>query len=223
MADKKDTQKSKERWPTKAVMSQIYKKSLWGGSDFDFYSGDGSHHPAIVNPYIVVVKIFLKEFHSPITVCDLGCGDFNVGHQLIKYAKKYFAIDIVDELIERNKQLYTYDNLSFKTLDICKDELPKADCVMVRQVMQHLSNVEIETLLTKLKTYKYIIVTEHLPSSEFESNINIITGQGNRLKFKSGVVLTDAPFYLKPIKEETLLTVEVDEKSRIKTVLYQNF
>lgn len=221
MLDRSDAQKNKKRWPTKAVMSQIYEKSLWGGAEYDFYSGDGSHDVQIVNPYIAFVKDFLIGFESPIEVCDLGCGDFNVGHQLVNCTKAYFAIDIVADLIERNKARYKNKNLIFQCLDICKDHLPKADCAMVRQVMQHLSNSEIIELLLKLKNFKYIIVTEHLPILQFKANLDLVTGQGNRLKIKSGVVLTEAPFYFKPLEEKHLLTLKIDAKSVIKTILYK--
>ena len=60
-------------------MEQIYEKNLWGGAEFDFYSGKGSHEAQIVNPYIAVVTSFLTSFVDSLVVCDLGCGDFNVG------------------------------------------------------------------------------------------------------------------------------------------------
>ena len=31
-------------------------------------------------------------------MCDLGCGDFNVGKELVKHAKRYVAVDIVADL-----------------------------------------------------------------------------------------------------------------------------
>ena len=130
--------KSKKPWPTKAVMTQIYDMKLWGGKAFDFYSGAGSHNPTIINPYLNALTTFLESFSTPLVVCDLGCGDFNIGSQLAKFTKKYIAIDIVEELIIRNKKLYKEDNLEFYCLDIAKDELPPGDCIIIRQVLQHL-------------------------------------------------------------------------------------
>ena len=65
----------------------------------------------------------------------------------LKYTKKYIAVDIVENLIERNKTLFKEDNLEFHCLDIVEDDLPKADCIILRQVLQHLSNAEIETIV----------------------------------------------------------------------------
>jgi hypothetical protein len=196
--------KSKTPWPTKAAMEQIYEKHLWGGSESKFYSGEGSHLDQLVQPYIKVVKEFLTSFEQPITVCDLGCGDFNVGKKLVKYTKNYIGVDIVERLIEYNKEKYKAENLEFQCLDIAADDLPVADCVMIRQVLQHLSNQEVQNILQKLSAYQYVIVTEHIPEGEFVPNIDIISGQGIRLKKRSGINLLKSPFNLN-IKEEKKL------------------
>ncbi|MFD1161801.1 MULTISPECIES: class I SAM-dependent methyltransferase [Hwangdonia] len=218
------TKKPKQPWPTKAVMHQIYERHLWGGNETDFYSGEGSHNPEITKPYLEAVSTFLKSFTNPLTVCDLGCGDFNIGKQLTKYTKKYSAVDIVESLIERNKTLFKEDNLEFRYLDISKEALPQADCVILRQVLQHLSNAEIQNILKKLKTYKYIILTEHIPLGNFTPNKDIISGQGIRLKQNSGVNILEAPFNFK-IKNEKQLNKYVldDKKGRIVTTLFEVF
>ncbi len=195
------SKKAKTPWPTKAVMEQIYDLHFWGGTDFDFYSGEGSHDPEIINPYLETVTAFLKSFSNPLTVCDWGCGDFNIGKHLYQYTKKYVGVDIVENLIERNKTLFPETHLEFLCLDIAKDDLPPADCVILRQVLQHLSNAEILAITKKLRHYKYIILTEHLPTGDFIPNKDIISGQGIRIKQNSGVDILEAPFNLK-IKAE---------------------
>ncbi len=189
--------KIKQPWPTKAAMAQIYENNLWGGKWSEFYSGLGSHHPEIVNPYITVVSDFLKAFESLPVVCDLGCGDFNIGKELVKYSKKYIGIDIVPALITHNKKEFQADNLEFYALDIAKDVLPWGDCAILRQVLQHLSNAEIKEVVEKLYNFKYVILTEHLPKEDFVPNKDIISGQGIRLKKQSGVNLLVPPFNFK--------------------------
>ncbi|WP_233268075.1 class I SAM-dependent methyltransferase [Algibacter sp. L3A6] len=218
------TKKVKKPWPTKDAMNQIYKLNLWGGSEFDFYSGSGSHDPDIINPFLDVLTAFLELHNRTLTVCDLGCGDFNIGKQLAQFTKKYIAVDIVESLIERNKQIHQADNLEFHCLDLAKDKLPKADCIILRQVLQHLSNLEIISLVKKLEHYKFIILTEHIPLAPFTPNKDIISGQGIRLKQNSGVNLLEAPFNLE-VKKETLLDEYIlnDKKGRIVTTLYKMF
>jgi SAM-dependent methyltransferase len=205
---KKQTKRNKKPWPTKDIMEQIYNLSLWGGEEFDFYSGDGSHDPELVNPYIEAILLFLNSFDENITVCDLGCGDFNVGKQLVHNAHSYVAVDIVEDLIERNKQIFQSKHLEFRCLDIVNEPLPDGDVALVRQVLQHLSNAEIHKIALKLKKYKYVILTEHIPKGVFTPNKDIISGQGNRLKKKSGVNLLASPFELKVKKEKLLLSLK---------------
>ena len=198
---------TKNPWPTKAAMEQVYKNNLWGGKKSEFYSGLGSHHPETVNAYIDVVSAFLQDFETLPVVCDLGCGDFNIGKELVKYTKRYIAIDIVPELIGHNTREFNTDNLEFRILDIAKDELPSGDVAILRQVLQHLSNAEIKSVIEKLYAYKYVILTEHLPEGNFEPNKDIISGQGIRLKKQSGVKLTSPPFNFKAKEEKQLLSV----------------
>ena len=223
---KKDngTKKIKKPWPTKDAMEQVYAMNLWGTNNSDFYSGVGSHHAEIVNPYLDALKSFLTSFESPLVVCDLGCGDFNVGKDLVKYTEKYIAVDIVADLIEHNKEKFKEENLEFHCLDIAVDDLPAADCVILRHVLQHLSNDEIQSIVSKLAHYKYVILTEHVPEGDFIPNKDIISGQGIRLKKQSGLNLLAAPFNFKVKEEKQLLSVVLnDNKGLIVTTIYKVF
>jgi hypothetical protein len=208
-------------WPTKDAMEQVYEKNLWGGNTSDFYSGEGSHLPEIVTPYITLVSGFLQSFENPLIVCDLGCGDFNIGKELVKYSKKYIAIDIVESLIEHNKNMFKADHLEFHCLDIATADLPKGDCAIIRQVLQHLSNGEVQNIIDRLVDFKYIILTEHLPDGDFIPNKDIISGQGIRLKKQSGINLTAAPFHFNVKEEKELLSIDLENgKGRLVTTLF---
>ena len=225
MKDDSSTKKKKQPWPTKAVMEQIYELNFWGTkTNTDFYSGEGSHDPTIINPYVEVVRSFLTSIEEPLTVCDLGCGDFNVGKELLPYTKKYIAIDIVPSLIERNRKLFSSDTLEFHCLDMAVDDLPVGDCAFVRQVLQHLSNAEVIQIVRKLEKYPYVILTEHIPQGDFIPNKDIISGRNTRLKKQSGIDLLAAPFHFK-VKEATkLLSVTPkDGEGLIVTILYETF
>jgi len=216
--------KKKTPWPTKAAMTQIYKEHLWGGKDHKFYSGEGSHNPSITTPYIRVVLDFLKSFETPLTVCDLGCGDFNIGRQLLPFCKEYNGVDIVEDLIDHNKQNFTDKKATFHCLDIANDRLPDADCVIVRQVLQHLSNKEVHKVLDNLRKYKYVVLTEHLPNGEFIPNKDIISGQGIRIKIKSGLKITALPFKFKFKSQTELLNISLGkDEGEIVTTIFNLF
>jgi len=215
-----ETNFEKKSWPTKAAMEQVYEKNLWGGKKGDFYSGFGSHDQELVAPYIEVVSSFLKSFDEPITVCDLGCGDFNVGKELVQYSKKYIAVDIAENLIFRNRELFKHGNLEFLCLDISVDDLPEGDCAIVRHVLQHLSNAEVQRVLNKLSGFENAIISEHVPNGEFIPNRDIISGQGTRLKKQSGLDLLISPFNF-VVEEHTELLKIKDKHGIITTTLYK--
>ncbi|TXD54356.1 MULTISPECIES: class I SAM-dependent methyltransferase [unclassified Polaribacter] len=221
---KNKPKKSKIPWPTKKAMEQVYELNLWGNNTADFYSGFGSHNPEIVKPYVAIVKEFLTSFKNPLIVCDLGCGDFNTGKELVKYAEKYIGVDIVPELIAHHKKAFIAENLEFRCLDIAVDDLPVGDCALIRQVLQHLSNAEVESIANKLAAFKYVILTEHVPNENFTPNKDIISGQGIRLKKQSGLHLTKPPFNFKVKEEKELLSFNLDlGKGVIVTTLYEVF
>ena len=214
----------KKPWPTKDVMEQVYEMKLWGDNKSVFYSGVGSHHHYIINPYIAILTSFLTSFKNPLTVCDLGCGDFNVGKELVKHTKKYVAIDIVKDLIEYNKEKFKEENLEFYCLDIAVDDLPSGDCALLRQVLQHLSNAEVQRIVNKLSDFKFVIITEHVPEGDFVPNKEIISGQGIRLKKQSGLNLFAAPFNFKVKEEKQLLSVNLNDcEGVLVTTLYKIF
>jgi hypothetical protein len=216
--------KIKKPWPTKDAMEQVYEMNLWGGNNSDFYSGAGSHHPELVDPYIEVLTSFLTSFETPLVVCDLGCGDFNVGKKLVNHTQKYIAIDIVPDLIERNKETFKEENLEFYCLDIARDDLPSGDCALLRNVLQHLSNREVQNIVSKLTDFKYVVLTEHLPKGDFKPNKDIISGQGIRLKKQSGLDLLAPPFNIEVEEETELLSVPAKAFGGIiVTTLYRMF
>jgi SAM-dependent methyltransferase len=221
---KNKPKKNKIPWPTKKAMEQIYNQHLWGNNAADFYSGFGSHNPAIVKPYVEVVKEFLTSFKYSLTVCDLGCGDFNIGKELVQYAKNYIAVDIVSDLITHNKEHFRAENLEFNCLNIAIDDLPSGDCALIRQVLQHLSNAEVQSIVNKLSAFKYVILTEHLPTGSFIANKDIISGQGIRLKKHSGLHLLAPPFNFKIKEEKELVSFNLDSgKGVLVTTLYEVF
>lgn len=215
-------QDRKKPWPTQKAMEQVYDLHLWGGKEYDFYSGEGSHKPEIIEPYIAVVRKFLSSFEKKMSILDLGCGDFNIGRNFTDLASYYIGVDIVPALIMRNEAMFNANHVSFRQLDIAKDQLPKADCIMIRQVLQHLSNNEINSVLRKAIEFQHLILTEHIPEGQFEANLDIISGQGTRLKKGSGVDITQAPFFIKGMSTELLSISLGNKKGKIVTWLILN-
>ena len=208
----------------KDAFTAIYTDALWGGPEGlgdGFFSGRGSHERQVVATYVTAVKTLLKSLDKP-TVVDLGCGDFCVGAQVRSLCGPYIACDVVEPLIERNKARYQDLEVDFRVVDIASDELPNGDVVILRQVLQHLSNdLILQALRNIWPRYRYLLLTEHVPSSlTFLPNIDKATGPDTRLSVASGVVVTSPPFNLQVRRAQVLCQV-LEGDGLIQTHLYE--
>lgn len=210
--------------PPQEVFRKVYLDGAWGGAREGggrFYSGTGSHDAAIVAPYAEAVGAWAARFAAPLDAVDLGCGDFSVGSRIRGFFAGYTACDIVPEVVAANRERFAGRDVDFAVLDIARDELPPGDVVLLRQVLQHLSNDLIARIVPRIaERYRYLILTEHLPpTDDFLPNRDKPTGPGIRLADGSGVVLTRPPFDLRPTSEEVLLEMP-EFGGRIRTTAY---
>jgi SAM-dependent methyltransferase len=207
------------------IFTKIYTQKTWGesGDPADqFCSGEGSHDPAVVDPYVNAISQFLSSFDRKLDVVDLGCGDFSVGSKIRELCGRYTACDVVAPLIAFNKTKYASLNVDFRVLDLVNNPLPPGDVVFVRQVLQHLSNEHIRKLLPKIPAnYRYLVLTEHVPENDpFTPNLDFPTGPIFRMEIGSGVVITAKPFNFKA-KRETLLCELPQMGGRIQTRVFE--
>jgi hypothetical protein len=188
-----------------AIFEAVYRNNRWGSeAGCKFFSGSGSRGRAAedyVRQMSELLRKHEREIGRPITVVDIGCGDFAVGRSLVEHVPtmSYIGCDIVSSLIEHNQEHYGSDRVRFQQLDIVEDSPPAGDVCLVRQVFQHLSNDEIERALVKLKGYKAVYVTEGQPELRVGSpNPDKPTGSGVRFNWERGVgrglELAEAPF-----------------------------
>ena len=197
------------------IFTAIYRNYLWGrkNGDFGFYSGDGSHDPVVVDDYVISVTEFLTKFDLPPVVVDLGCGDFHIGSLLAQYCSEYVACDVVPELIESNIRRNNLINVKFKVLDAVTQELPSGDVVIIRQMLQHLSNHDVKEVLKGIEgRFRYLIFTDHQPlKSNWIPNLDIITGHTIRVEINSGLDLNLQPFNLGALECNLISEVKVDD------------
>jgi hypothetical protein len=195
------------------IFTNVYQNKLWGAAspenESPFYSGPGSSDPQIVDPYVETVKRFFDSFPAKKKAVDLGCGDFRVGSRIIDSFDSYTACDVVPELILFNIRYWQHLPVEFSVIDLVKDQIPTGDVLILRQVLQHLSNDDISKFTQSIPWgFSYLLLTEHLPSeSDFLANKDKVSGTDIRLGSGSGVVLTQPPFNMNFKSETTLLSV----------------
>lgn len=178
------------------IFSAIYKSNRWGGKPGEFYSGSGSDAASAAD-FVRAVSQFIAD-NNIRTVADLGCGDFRVGRQIARPGIDYVGIDVVEELVQHNREKFAREGVRFACLNIIEDEPPESDLCLIRQVLQHLSNDQISKILAKLSRYRFAIISEHHPGpSKFMGyNFDKAAGSDVRIYFGSGVYLDQPPFSL---------------------------
>lgn len=204
----------------KKIFTDIYTYKLWNkNSTLDFDSGTGSHEEYIVDKYVDVINKFLLE--NKVSVVDIGCGDFNIASKFYFNCKKYFGVDVVEDLINYLNNNYSDDNLHFINADATIEKLPHADCIIIKEVLQHLTNKDIKLLLENIKDFKYVIITESYPFELDEINKDKIKGPLSRSYNFSAVEIDKPPFnFLFKTKQE-ILTIEREGIGYLKTFLYE--
>ena len=185
------------RLSRKDLFTRIYEQHEWGGKgEGVFCSGSGST-ASHGDEYGGVVREFIAE-HGIKSVVDLGCGDFTVAGGILMPGVRYVGVDIVEALVERNRKRFADAHVSFEHLDVVTDPLPDGELCLIRQVLQHLSNDEIQAVLAKTRKYRYTLITEHLPSPSRspKPNKDKPHGPDTRVYDDSGVYVDQPPFSL---------------------------
>lgn len=143
------------------VFTNIYNNPPWGGGK-ETVSGGGSTLSATTNIRLIIPKLF-KEFGIK-KVLDAPCGDFNWMSSIdLSDLEHYIGVDIVHDLIEKNKDKYETNNISFFQKNLAEDNLPDVDLIFCRDLFIHLKYEDIFKTLKNFKknSAKYLLVSTY--------------------------------------------------------------
>ena len=167
----------------KKVFSKIYKEDLWQGG-----SGAGSKLEN-VKEYVDILQKYIDKPEVK-TVLDLGCGDWQFSKFLDLSSVSYLGVDVVESVVEFNSTSYSASNIKFISRDITTYELPQVDLIICKDVLQHLCNKDVVSVLVKIiKSSKFALITNDF-NSESTDNKDIENGDYRCLD------LTLSPFFL---------------------------
>jgi hypothetical protein len=167
---------------------RIVRTNLWGadssrsglGSQLDTTAGLRERLPT-----------FLHE-HGVESLLDVPCGDFTWLSTLV-LPMPYIGADIVQALVHENERRFggSGSNRQFVQLDLTRDALPRADLVLCRDCLVHLSFANIRRALDNIRASgaRLLLTTTFL---EHDSNADIEDGDWRMLN------LQQAPFSLPP-------------------------
>ena len=135
----------------KQQFEYIYAHDVWGNG-----SGEGSL-PVHVRPYLRFLERFIRA-RAIGSVVDFGCGDWQFS-RLIDWGEiSYRGFDIVTSVIQENRQRYQSDHITFHQIE-SPLELPGADLLIVKDVLQHWSDNSVQAFLPLLSRFRYALVT----------------------------------------------------------------
>jgi hypothetical protein len=170
----------------KAIFTEIYSKNLWQSTQS--VSGTGSEYINVLE-LIKELPIVFKKFNIN-SILDIPCGDYNWIKNIDLTNITYIGADIVNDLIESNKQ--KYNNIDFRVLDITNDKLPMVDLIFVRDCLGHLSNENVLKAIQNMKESgsKFLLATSF---TKYDVNTDIENGGWKCIN------LMISPFFLTPI------------------------
>lgn len=176
------------------VFTAIYDTAVWGkNSEGQGFSGGGS---LLENSkiYINYLENFIKT-HDIKTIVDAGCGDWEFSKYVNWNDAFYVGYDVVASVIAKNIKNYSKENISFVHGNLLAEDLPKADLLLCKHVLQHLTNADILLFIQQLPKFKYCLITNEVyPETLSSDGSDTEIGGGHKID------LTLPPFNLVGIK-----------------------
>lgn len=168
--------------------NRIYAEGTWGTDVAGRGTSGSGSTLAITQEYRAYVEDFIKT-HSVTSVVDAGCGDWSFSSAITWGDASYLGVDIASDVIATVRSKHEKGKIRFQVGDIT-DELPAADLLISKDVLQHLSNTLVHKFIRnnlRKGQYKWVILTNDRGSRNSD-----ITSGGYR-----AIDLAASPFEVK--------------------------
>jgi len=139
------------------IFDQIYARGSWARDA----QGKGTSGEGSTLEFTRLYRVFLQDFlaaHRIRSVVDAGCGDWEFSQAIDWTGIDYLGLDIVPSIIEADRRKFGTAKIRFAVADIVRDELPPADLLVVKDVLQHLSHADISRFLANLPRYRHVLI-----------------------------------------------------------------
>lgn len=176
----------KNRTPER-IFTDIFLRNKWGGDKSVSGRGSDTRQTRIIAAELPRLCSELRIS----TLLDVPCGDFYWMSGVNLEGVDYLGGDIVEPLIERNRERYEKDNVRFARMNLIADPIPTVDLVFCRDCLVHFSDADVAAALKNIcSSGSSYLLTTTFPARN--SNVEIATGQWRPLN------LERAPFCLPP-------------------------
>ena len=142
------------------TFNRIYAEGTWGKDVAGKGTSGTGSTLEITREYRVYVGDFIKK-HNVKSVVDAGCGDWSFSSAIDWGDASYLGIDIASDVIVAVRNKYEKGRIKFQVGDIT-DELPAAELLISKDVLQHLSNELVHKFIRnnlRKGKYKWVILT----------------------------------------------------------------
>ncbi len=182
---------------TEHAFAAIYDKGTWAKrTDGAGTSGVGSTAHATLL-YRTYLQQFLAE-HDIHSVVDAGCGDWEFSQSIDWTGIDYKGYDIVPSVVEQDVKRFGKPNIQFFTADIVTTDLPPADLLISKHVLQHLPTAAVQQFLLQARKYKHVLLVDGVDRVTLTgTNTDIAPGQYRTLD------VTQPPFSVPGARELT--------------------
>jgi SAM-dependent methyltransferase len=142
---------------TAQAFEAIYRDATWGkNAEQKGNSGTGSTMHATVT-YRAYLQQFLADNQIK-SVVDAGCGDWEFSQSIDWSGIDYKGYDIVESVVAEDNKKYARPGVAFFVGNIVDDELPPADLLISKHVLQHLPDADVKKFLRQLPKYRHVLL-----------------------------------------------------------------
>lgn len=158
-----------------ALFTQVYETAGWDSAESG--SGTGSELRATVD-----IRERLSELLTRLgatSVLDAPCGDLNWMRHIELPVEEYYGVDIVPSVIEKNQREYGDEQRQFDVADLTRDKLPRADLILCRDCLVHVSFQDAAAILENFRATgaTWLLINTY---PDVERNRNQFTGRNWR-------------------------------------------
>lgn len=142
------------------TFNRIYAEGTWGKDVAGKGTSGTGSTLEITREYRAYVEDFMKK-HSVKSVVDAGCGDWSFSSAMDWGDASYLGVDIASDVIAAVRNKHEKGKIKFQVGDIT-DELPAAELLISKDVLQHLSNELVHKFIRnnlRKGKYKWVILT----------------------------------------------------------------
>jgi len=153
----------------KERFTEIFENNLFGGRASRSGEGSSLEQTEVIRQ---TLPMLFRDLEIK-SILDAPCGDWYWMKELDLAGIEYIGIDIVDQIISDNISKFSKENITFKSLNLIIDDLPKVDLILCRDCLQHLTYENIFKTINNFKRSgsKYLLTTNF---PRFKQNHNFV-------------------------------------------------